>query len=169
VPEWAQVAVGVAALWLVLVVALVVELRRHPDRLTLRELLGLAPDVARLLIRLIRDPGVGAGLRICLLAMTVYLLSPLDLIPDVIPVVGQLDDALIVAIALRMAVRLAGGPAMERHWPGTAAGLQTVLRLAGIPGGQRHPTSESGETRPREAVDAERDKSHAHSDQDSHS
>jgi len=63
----------------------------------------------------------------------VYLLSPIDLIPDFIPVLGYADDALVVAIALRFATRRAGSAAIERHWPGTPAGLRAVLRLAGLP------------------------------------
>ncbi len=62
-----------------------------------------------------------------------YLISPIDLIPDFIPVLGYADDALVVVIALRFATRRAGSEAITRHWPGTLAGLAAVLRLAGLP------------------------------------
>lgn len=62
-----------------------------------------------------------------------YLISPIDLIPDFIPVLGYADDALVVVIALRFATRRAGSEAITRHWPGTLAGLAAVLCLAGLP------------------------------------
>lgn len=56
---------------------------------------------------------------------------PFDLIPDFIPVVGQLDDAIIVALVPRTILR-AGGPSLLReHWPGPATSLNAVMRLAG--------------------------------------
>jgi hypothetical protein len=62
-----------------------------------------------------------------------YLLTPIDLIPDFIPVLGYADDAIIVAIALRSVTRHAGPEALDRHWPGTPAGLATLRQLAGLP------------------------------------
>jgi hypothetical protein len=116
---------GLVLLWLMLVLALWLEQRRHPGRAKLVDLLRLAPDVVRLLRRLAADQTVPLGVRIWL-----------DLIPDFIPVLGYADDALIVAIALRFATRRAGSDAIERHWPGTPAGLAAVLRLAGLGSGE---------------------------------
>ncbi|WP_241976725.1 YkvA family protein [Cryobacterium sp. TMT2-4] len=62
----------------------------------------------------------------------VYLLSPIDLILDFIPVLGYADDTIVVALALRFATRRAGSDAVQRHWPGTSEGLAAVLRLAGL-------------------------------------
>lgn len=128
-----SVLLGVVALWLVLVFVLWVEQRKHPGRASFRDLLRLAPDVVRLLKRLASDRTVSVGVRVWLGVLLVYLLSPIDLIPDFIPVLGYADDALVVAIALRFATRRAGSAAIERHWPGTPAGLRAVLRLAGLP------------------------------------
>jgi len=61
-----------------------------------------------------------------------YLVLPIDLIPDFIPVIGYADDAIIVALALRSVARRAGLEVLEDHWPGTPAGLGAVLRAAGI-------------------------------------
>lgn len=134
--QWWQLALGVVGglvvLWLLLVLFLWIEQRRHPATASLRDLLRLAPDVARLLTRLAGDRTVSIGVCICLGALLVYLLSPIDLIPDFIPVLGYADDAIVVAIALRFAVRRAGPEAIRRHWPGTPEGLAAVFRLAGL-------------------------------------
>lgn len=134
--EWWQIALsilgGLALLWLALVLFLWIEQRRHPEGASLRDVLRLAPDVARLLRRLASDRTVSIGVRIWLGVLLVYLLSPIDVIPDFIPVLGFADDALVVAIALRFATRRAGSNAIERHWPGTPEGLAAVLRLAGL-------------------------------------
>lgn len=97
------------------------------------DLLRLAPDVVRLLKRLASDRAVPIGARIWLGVLMVYLISPIDLIPDFIPALGYADDALVVAIALRFATRRAGSDVITKHWPGTLDGLVAVLRLAGLP------------------------------------
>jgi uncharacterized membrane protein YkvA (DUF1232 family) len=55
-----------------------------------------------------------------------------DLVPDVVPVLGYADDVVVVALALRSVVRAAGAPAVQRAWPGGPAGLAVVQRLAGL-------------------------------------
>jgi len=75
---------------------------------------------------------VSIGVRIWLGVLLVYLVSPIDLIPDFIPVLGYADDALVVAIALRFAVQRAGRDSVDSHWPGTPEGLAAILRLAGL-------------------------------------
>jgi uncharacterized membrane protein YkvA (DUF1232 family) len=126
---------GLLLCWLALAVVLWRETRRHGQQVRLRDLLRLVPDVARLLKRLVGDRSVPLGARIWLLLLLAYLASPIDLIPDFIPVIGYADDAIVVALALRLASRRAGRDALERHWPGTPEGLATVLRLAGLPPG----------------------------------
>jgi uncharacterized membrane protein YkvA (DUF1232 family) len=99
----------------------------------MREALRLLPDLIRLLRHLATDVCVPRGVRIGLLAVIGYLLLPIDLVPDFIPVLGYADDALIVALVLRWVVRRAGRDVLARHWPGTAEGLRAVQRLAGLP------------------------------------
>jgi uncharacterized membrane protein YkvA (DUF1232 family) len=127
-----SVAGGLVVLWLVLVVFLLVSSRAQPDKTRLRDALRLVPDVLRLLRRLIVDPTVPRGTRLWLGALLVYLLLPIDLIPDFLPVVGYADDAIVVAIAVRFATRHAGAEALDRHWPGTPQGLRAVRSLAGL-------------------------------------
>ena len=125
---WWEVGVsvlgGLLILWLALVLVLWIEQRRHPGGASLRDLVRLAPDVARLLKRLAADRTVSGGVRIWLAVLLLYLLSLIDLIPDFIPVLGYADDAIIVAIALRFATRRAGSDAVERNWPGTPEGCR---------------------------------------------
>ena len=124
---------GLMLVWLVLVACLWRATRDTPDHASLREALRLLPDLIRLLRRLAGDPSVPRGVRVRLVLLLAYLLMPIDLIPDFIPVLGYADDAIIVAIALRSVTRHAGPAALDRHWPGTPAGLATLRKLAGLP------------------------------------
>ena len=130
-PVLAAVAGGLVLIWLLLLVLLWL---RRPDDLTVREALRLLPDVLRLVRRLAADRSLPASVRIRLWLLLAYLLSPVDLVPDVLPVIGYADDAVVVAWVLRSVVRRAGDAALERHWPGTPAGLAVVRRLAGRAG-----------------------------------
>ena len=133
---WWEVAIGVAVglllVWLALIAALYVVGRRQDDRTTFTDVLRLLPDVVRLLRRLAADGTLPRGVRIRLGLLIGYLLFPLDLVPDFIPVVGYADDAVIVAIALRSVAKVAGPEALDRHWPGTPDGLRALKRLAGV-------------------------------------
>ncbi len=120
---------GLLLLWALMVALL---WRARPEDLTLREALRLVPDLVRLVRRLARDPEVPRGVRVRLWLLLAYLLSPVDLVPDVVPVLGYADDVVVVALALRAVVRRAGTEAIGRSWPGSPAGLAVVLRLAGV-------------------------------------
>lgn len=120
---------GVLVVWLASVTALYVVARRQDDPASLREAMRLLPDVLRLLRRLAADSSLPRGVRWRIGLTLGYLAMPLDLVPDFLPVVGYADDVLIVAFALRSVVRAAGPDALERHWPGTPAGLDAVRRL----------------------------------------
>ena len=97
----------------------------------LRALAGFVPHCAILFRRLLTDPRVSRGRKLLLVATGAYLAFPIDLIPDFIPVLGQLDDALVVALALRGVVRSAGPELLSEHWPGPETSLRAVIRLAG--------------------------------------
>lgn len=133
---WWQIPVGVLAglvlLWLVMLALLWRVQRGMSRRANLREALRLVPDTVRLVRRLIGDETVPRGVRVRLLLLLGYLLLPIDLVPDFIPVLGYADDAIIVVLVLRSVVRGAGREPVERHWPGSAEGLAVMCRLAGI-------------------------------------
>ena len=134
-PDWLIVVLSVLAgfvlLWLVLVLVLWWQQRRTGSEVDWKGMLRRVPDVIRLIRRLAADRSVPRAARWWLVALLAYLLLPVDLVPDFIPVLGYADDAIVVAIVLRFAIRHAGIDAIERHWPGTPEGLRSVLALAG--------------------------------------
>jgi uncharacterized membrane protein YkvA (DUF1232 family) len=87
-------------------------------------------DCAVLFKRLLRDPRVPRRAKVALALVVPYLVMPFDLIPDFIPVLGQLDDALLVALVFRYLVRRAGRDVIEELWTGTERGLRIVLALS---------------------------------------
>ena len=123
---------GVLAVYAVLLLLLWGYARRHPETVGMKDALRLLPDLLRLLRRLLADKTLGAGVRIRLALLLAYLLSPIDIVPDFVPVIGYADDVIIVALVLRSVITRAGGDAVRRHWPGTPDGLQLILRLAGL-------------------------------------
>jgi len=135
---WLDLLIGAGAAlllaWVALVVALVLA---RPRGALLTEALRLLPAVLRLISRLASDPNLPRGVRIRLGALLVYLASPIDLIPDFIPVLGYADDAIIVIAVLRSVARRAGVSAVRAHWPGTDDGFAALARLAGLPGTTR--------------------------------
>jgi uncharacterized membrane protein YkvA (DUF1232 family) len=109
-------------------------LSRDGRRLTgrrLRELGAFLPDCIVLTRRLLGDRRLPRRAKAALALLLPYLASPIDLIPDFIPIAGHLDDVLLVALALRYVLKLASPQVVEDHWPGSPAELAVVLRLAG--------------------------------------
>jgi len=130
---------GLLLVWLLLVGLLWRIQRRIPGSARLGSAIRLLPDVIRLLSRLAADPALPRGIRVRLWLALTYLLLPVDLVPDLIPVIGYADDALVMVWALRSATRAAGPDALARHWPGPPEGLDAVRHLAGL-GRQPSPT-----------------------------
>lgn len=96
-----------------------------------RELAAFLPDCLVLLKRLVGDPRVPRRSKLWLWLLVPYLASPIDLIPDFLPVIGQLDDALLVVLAVRSVMRGAGRDVVADLWPGSPTGLAVLLRVAG--------------------------------------
>jgi uncharacterized membrane protein YkvA (DUF1232 family) len=122
---------GIVMLWLVLV-AILWRVRKRFDTDTLRGGVRILPHLLRLLKRLATDNSLPWGVRARLWLLLAFVISPIDIIPDFIPVIGYLDDVILVALMLRSIVRRSGQQAIERHWPGGPEGLAAVLRIAGI-------------------------------------
>ncbi len=120
-------AVVVVTVWVALVVALLIGARQWDIRMIAK----LVPHCAVLFKRLLADPRVPAKWKVASGFALVYLAFPFDLVPDFIPVAGQLDDAIVVALVLRGLLRSAGPRLMREHWPGPTALLVPLERFAG--------------------------------------
>ncbi len=102
------------------------------NRSALVEVVRLIPDCLTLLRDVIRDPAVPRGAKLAPALALVYLAIPIDLIPDFIPGIGQLDDVIIVAWAVRHLMASAGRERVAAHWNGDADTLERILRLARV-------------------------------------
>jgi uncharacterized membrane protein YkvA (DUF1232 family) len=95
-----------------------------------KALMRALPQIARMLAKLLLDPRLPRPAKVALVALAFYLASPIDLIPDFIPVVGYLDDALLAAIALDGILNWVDRGLVLKYWPGTPESLETVARAA---------------------------------------
>ena len=120
------VGVGLLLAWLVLLIALLVA---RPSGNVITESLRLMPDLLRLVTRLARDKTLPRGVRLRLGLLLAYLAFPLQLIPDVVPVLGYADDVIAVLWVLHSVIRGASQEPIRRHWPGTPTGCEALLRL----------------------------------------
>ncbi len=124
--------IGIAlAVWLALIAILLVAGRRTAAR----SLATLLPNLIVLFRGLVRDPRVSRGSKALLGVAIVWLISPIDLVPEFIPVLGPLDDAVVAALVLRHVVKRAGRDVVAEHWRGDDRTLQILLRAAGAPPG----------------------------------
>lgn len=132
-PWWVNSLVGVTgatvAAWLALVIALAL---MRPHGALLGETLRLLPDMMRLLTRLAVDRSLPRVVRVRIWLLLAYLASPVDIIPDFIPVLGYADDAIVTGIVLRSVVRKAGRDVVREQWQGTADGFEALTRITGL-------------------------------------
>jgi uncharacterized membrane protein YkvA (DUF1232 family) len=113
--------------------------RPETPRDTLREIALFLPNFLILLKRLFGDPRVPRKSKLILGATIVYLVSPIDVVPDFLPGVGQLDDLVVALLALHSILNRVDGEVVVEHWPGNEnvirmvrAGLSAVAQL--VPG-----------------------------------
>jgi uncharacterized membrane protein YkvA (DUF1232 family) len=125
--EWLiGVGVGLVLLYAAAILVLVVRGRGGQAR----AVAGFIPDCIVLFKRLLQDDRIPRRRKGLVLATLAYLALPFDLVPDFIPVAGQLDDAIIVAFVLRAVLRSGGPSLLEEHWPGPPQSLRVIERLA---------------------------------------
>ena len=133
-PSVVSILVGLVLLWVIL---LVVFWLLRPKDVPIRELLGLIPDVLRLLRSVIGDRAAPLDVRIVLVGLVAWILSPIDLIPEFIPVLGPIDDVVVAVVAMRYVRRRVGVEDLRRRWAGSEAGFAMLLTVIGtdpIPG-----------------------------------
>lgn len=122
------IVVAVVGVWVVL---LVLFWALRPKDVPVREALGLIPDVLRLLRSVISDRSAPLDVRLVLVGLLAWIVSPIDLIPDFIPVLGPLDDVVVAVVAMRYVRRRVGVDDLRRRWVGTDDGFALLLRIIG--------------------------------------
>jgi uncharacterized membrane protein YkvA (DUF1232 family) len=126
--SWLWISLAVAlGLYLLFLLVLVLTGRR----VQARAWAGVIPDCLVFTRRLLRHPDVPRRRKVALALLLGYLAMPFDLVPDFLPVVGQLDDVVLVALVLRYVFRGAEPGLVEELWPGPQPTLDAVLRLSG--------------------------------------
>jgi uncharacterized membrane protein YkvA (DUF1232 family) len=128
----AGIVVGLLLVWAAFV-ALLWSFR--PRDTSLGDLIRVVPDVVRLVRDLIGDRSVPMGVRVATAGLLAWLVSPIDIIPEFIPVLGPLDDVVVSVLVLRYVLRRLGADDFRRRWPGSRATLTLLERvMAGTSG-----------------------------------
>lgn len=109
--------------WLVFVVSLVVAQRKVVSTNGWRDAARIVPDALRLVRRLAVDGNISRLTRLPIWLLLAYLVFPIDIVPDFIPVIGYLDDVILMSVVLRGVTRRVGADKIDEHWPGTTEGL----------------------------------------------
>ncbi len=130
--DWARwlTGLGVAAGCVVLGWAVLVLLARRLPPGTARELARFLPACVTAVRRLRRHPAVPRSAKVALLVAGLWVLSPIDLIPEFLPVIGPLDDVVVVALALRYAARRVPRDVLLDAWPGDRRVVERLLGAA---------------------------------------
>ena len=119
---------GLLAAWVAFLVLLWI---LRPRDASLRELIRVVPDVLRLVRRLLGDRETPLGVRVALVGLLLWLLNPIDIIPEFIPVLGPLDDVVVAVLVLRYVRRRLGDDELADRWPGTSEGYALLRRVLG--------------------------------------
>ncbi|MEX0984848.1 MAG: DUF1232 domain-containing protein [Actinomycetota bacterium] len=127
-PTWLLALVIAAAIYAAVLLGLILAGRR----VAAKELATLLPNLLLLFKDLARDPRVPRGAKVWIVIGGLWLASPIDLLPEFLPVIGPLDDAVVAALVLRYLVRRAGVEVVSEHWRGEPATLERLLEAARI-------------------------------------
>ena len=121
------IGAGIAVGCLVLSWGVMIVLARRLPPGILRDLAAFIPDCVTTVRRLRKDPRVPRRARIAIVIAGIWVASPIDLIPEFIPVIGPLDDIVVVALALRYAGRQVPREVLMAAWPGEPRLLERLL------------------------------------------
>ena len=127
-----RVLVGIFASLIALWVAMLVLFwALRPKGVPARQIVGVIPDVLRLLRSLIGDRSTPLDVRLVLVGLVAWIVSPIDLIPEFIPVLGPLDDVVVGIVAMRYVRRRVGVEDLRARWTGTPEGFELLTRIVG--------------------------------------
>ena len=129
--DWTFVLALVASLLAVWLLFIAVLWLFRPRDVRLGQLVRIVPDVLRLIRQLLGDRTVPVGVRAALVGLLAWLLNPIDLIPEFIPVLGPLDDVVVAVLVLRYVRRRLGDDDLRRRWPGTPEGYTLLSGVLG--------------------------------------
>jgi len=127
--EWrvlGGILVGLLIVWAAFVALLWIV---KPKDARLGDLVRVVPDVLRMVRDLIRDRSAPIGPRLAVVGLLLWLLNPIDLIPEFIPVLGPLDDVVVAVLVLRYVRRKLGEEEFRRRWPGSDEGYVLLARV----------------------------------------
>lgn len=96
----------------------------------LKEAILLGPNLIKLLYRLLRDKRVPRQRRLAMSLVAAYIVSPIDVIPDFVPVLGSVDDVLVLAFAIDYLLQASPPEVVDLHWDGSADGLELIRGIA---------------------------------------
>lgn len=96
----------------------------------MKDLLLALPRLGRMLISLAADRDVPTAAKVVLAAVAVYVVSPIDIVPDFLPWLGYLDDLLVAAVVVDGVLNFLERPVVLRYWPGSPASLDRVAAVA---------------------------------------
>jgi uncharacterized membrane protein YkvA (DUF1232 family) len=119
---------GLLAVWALLLVVLWLA---RPRDVSLGAAVRVVPDVLRLARGLMTDRSTPPGVRLALVGLALWLVNPIDLVPEFLPVIGPLDDVVVTVLVLSYVRRRLGDDELQRRWPGTDEGyrlLSGILR-----------------------------------------
>ena len=122
------IALGLLATWIALLVLIWV---LRPRNVSLRELLGVIPDLLRLIRDLLADRKTPLAVRLALTFLLAWIVNPIDLIPEFIPVIGPLDDVVVAVLVLRYVRGRIGLEELRERWRGTDAGFALLTGVLG--------------------------------------
>jgi uncharacterized membrane protein YkvA (DUF1232 family) len=125
--DWSLVAgvvVSVLVVWAAIVAVLWLARPRH---VSLADLVRIVPDVLRLASGLLRDRASPLSVRLAVVGLLVWLINPIDQIPEFIPILGPIDDVVVAVLVLRYVRRRLGTDEFRRRWPGTPEGYELLI------------------------------------------
>lgn len=129
--DWTPIIAIVAALVAFWIAMLVIFWLLRPKGVPVRDIIRVIPDVLRLLRSLITDSSAPLDVRVVLVGLMAWIISPIDLIPEFTPVLGPLDDVVVAVVAMRYVRRQVGIADLSSRWTGTCEGFALLTRLIG--------------------------------------